>query len=99
MEDSGHQARVAVLSMAQCTAVANLLGRRAAVVYCTTIAVVSLLFGWLLDLVYQHLAIAPTAAAGRFHDHVGWPSWVCAVLVALLVAGHLVRKVRGTRPA
>ena len=25
MEDSGHQARVAVLSMAQCTAVANLL--------------------------------------------------------------------------
>ena len=25
MDDSGHQARVAVLSMAQCTAVANLL--------------------------------------------------------------------------
>ena len=76
------------------SAAVQTLGKAGAVVYTLTIAVVSLLFGLLLDLLYHQFEIAPTASAGHAHDHLGWLQWGCAVLIVAMVLWHLMRRMR-----
>lgn len=73
------------------------LGRAGAAVYCISIAVISLAFGVLLDLLYDGLQIEPTAAVGGFHDHLGPLHWASAGVVCALVLWHAVRKIRKAR--
>ena len=60
----------------------------------TAFAVVSVGFGLLLDALYGAFAIEPTAAAGRFHEHLGTLQWVCAAVLGGLIGWHAVRGAR-----
>ncbi len=79
------------------SAVVNMLGRRAAVVYCATIAITSLAFGALLDAIYAAWGIAPAARAGHQHEHIGILHWTSAAIVGGLVAWHLAVRLRRAR--
>lgn len=79
------------------SAAVKTLGRDGAVVYTATIAVVSLAFGALLDLLYDALQIEPSASTGEFHDHLGWPHWASAGVMLALVLWHLVLRIRKAR--
>lgn len=79
------------------SAAVKTLGRSGAAVYCASIAVVSLAFGALLDLLYDQLQIESTASAGGSHDHLGWVHWTSAGIMAALVLWHTVRRLRKGR--
>lgn len=77
------------------------LGLRVMVASTITLAVVTLLLGWLLDRVYGWLALEPVARAGSLHEH-GAASWfqiACAVLLGALMLRSIVRGFQTNKPA
>ena len=78
-------------------AVRATLGRPGAVVYVAVVAVVSFVFGTLLDFFWSDLAGADAPA--HLHDHgLTWLHWSCAVLLGVMLVWHLGRKLQARFP-
>ncbi len=77
--------------------VTKLLGKRAAVTYIASVAVMSLVAGWVVNSFYQSTGISPQASVGGASEIVpAWIEWPAAILaLALFVASarriHLFR--------
>lgn len=67
------------------------LGGRVVLVHVAALAVVTLLLGAAVDLVYALLARAPSASVGTTHEHGNALGVACAVLLAGLMLASLVR--------
>jgi uncharacterized membrane protein YraQ (UPF0718 family) len=84
------------------TVLFGILGKKAAVIYLTTIAGFSVAFGLLLDAVYRFFSISPQTVVGKAGEMIPlWAQWGGAVFLLLLSVGPLkkslavgVRKVR-----
>ena len=78
------------------TVLTGLLGKRAAAIYLTTIAVFSLLFGLLVDSLYAYWGLLPRAVIGQSGELVpAWAQWAGAILLLILSIKPLVVKVAG----
>ncbi|MEJ2659960.1 MAG: hypothetical protein P8Z73_04440, partial [Desulfobacteraceae bacterium] len=73
-------------NIASLTVLVGILGKRAAALYVTAIAVCAVGFGLLLDQVYAFLGVSAAAAAGRASEIMpGWLQWA-AVLFLLTIS-------------
>ena len=73
-------------NVASLTVLVGILGKRAAALYVTAIAVCAVGFGMLLDQVYAFLDISAAAAAGQASEVMpGWLKWP-AVLFLLAIS-------------
>jgi HflK protein len=61
------------------------LGRRVMVIYISTIAILSLALGALLDVIYQTLNMDPGATAGQVRQMPAWLGWAAAIAFAALL--------------
>ena len=74
------------------SAVSQNLGRRSAVVYTTTVGVVSYLFGTILDVFWSDV-VTTGEYAQHHHDHLNWLHWTSAAILGSLVLWHIARKI------
>ena len=64
------------------TVLMGILGHRATIIYLSTIAVLSLIFGMLLDSIYQFFSIIPSAHVGQSSSDLSvWIKVGCAILL------------------
>jgi len=85
------------------TVLFGVLGKKATVIYLSTIAVFAVAFGLLLDAVYRFFSISPQAVLGKAGELIPlWAQWGGAIFLLLLSVGPLkkiltlgVQKVRG----
>lgn len=75
---------------------ARSLGKRVMLISTLSLAVITLFFGWLLNVVYETLDITPFATIGDIHDHsqAGWFSLACAALLGGLLLRAVVVSLR-----
>jgi uncharacterized membrane protein YraQ (UPF0718 family) len=71
-------------NIASLTVLVGILGKRAAVLYVSTIALCAVIFGLLLDQVYAFLGISAAAVAGRASEVM--PAWLQWAAVLFLLA-------------
>jgi hypothetical protein len=76
------------------SAVKNTLGKRAAIVYVTTVGVTSYGFGTLVDVFWRDLVPDSEPTAHLHHDHLSWLHWSCAVVLGVMILWHIGRKLR-----
>jgi uncharacterized membrane protein YraQ (UPF0718 family) len=76
------------------SAVKNTLGKRAAIVYVTTVGVTSYGFGTLVDVFWRDLVPDSEPTAHLHHDHLSWLHWSCAVVLGVMIFWHIGRKLR-----
>lgn len=69
------------------------LGKRSVIIYLSSIVICSLGFGLLLNQIYVWMGTSPVAAIGAHHaEPAGHFKTVCALILAGLVAFHLLRQ-------
>jgi uncharacterized membrane protein YraQ (UPF0718 family) len=91
-------------NMASLTVLVGTLGRRATVIYLSSIAVCSVLFGLIVDQIYAHWGISAQAMVGQASEVIPiWAQWAGALFVLLLSIKPLYRKIasriKSKRPA
>lgn len=87
-------------NVATITVVAKMLGKRAAVIYVTTIGVMTLLIGVLVNFLYASLGLSVTNwVTGSASDHHGPLSEVAAVVLVVLILVQWTKKWMKKKPA
>lgn len=87
-------------NVATITVVAKMLGKRAAVIYVTTIGVMTLLIGVLVNFLYASLGLSVTNwVSGSASDHHGPLSEVAAVILVILILVQWTKKWMKKKPA
>jgi hypothetical protein len=80
---------------ASLTVLIGILGRKATVIYLTTIAVSAILSGMALDHVYSAFGIAPKAVLGHAAEVVPiWVEWAGALMLLLLAVKPVYRSIK-----
>jgi len=81
-------------NIASLTVLVGTLGRRATVIYLSSIAVCSVLFGLIVDQIYAHWGISAQAMVGQASEVIPmWAQWAGALLVLLLSIKPLYSKI------
>jgi len=81
-------------NIASLTVLVGTLGRRATVIYLSSIAVCSVLFGLIVDQIYAHWGISAQALVGQASEVIPmWAQWAGALLVLLLSIKPLYSKI------
>jgi uncharacterized protein len=75
-------------------AAARMVGRRGALLYVASVAVVSVACGALLDLIFAWISPREVTSLAHDHSHVGWWEWACAGVLLALIARVLLKKLR-----
>ena len=79
-------------NMASLTVLVGTLGRRATVIYLSSIAVCSVLFGLMVDQIYAHWGISAQAMVGQASEVIPlWAQWAGALFVLFLSIKPLYR--------
>jgi uncharacterized membrane protein YraQ (UPF0718 family) len=91
-------------NMASLTVLVGTLGKRATVIYLSSIAVCSVLFGLIVDQIYAHWGISAQAMVGQASEVIPlWAQWAGALLVLLLsikpLYGKIASRIRSQRKA
>jgi uncharacterized membrane protein YraQ (UPF0718 family) len=77
------------------TMMAGVLGKRTTAVYLSTIAVLSVLFGLVLDSIYAKAGISAQAVIGQAAEIVpSWAQWIGAIILLVLSLNPLWRRLR-----
>lgn len=82
-------------NVATITVVAKMLGKRAAVIYVTTIGVMTLLIGVLVNYLYASLGLSVTSwVTGTSHEHHSIMAEIAAVVLVVLILVQWAKKWR-----
>jgi hypothetical protein len=90
--------------MASLTVMVGTLGKRATVIYLSSIAACSVLFGLIVDQIYAHWGISAQAVVGQASEVIPlWAQWSGALLVLFLsikpLYGKIASRIRSKRKA
>ena len=80
------------------SAVHQNLGKRSAVIYTTTVGIVSYVCGTILDVFWSDV-VATGEYAAHHHHHLNWVHWTSAAILGPLVLWHIARKILRRRRA
>jgi len=91
-------------NMASLTVLVGTLGKRATVIYLSSIAVCSVLFGLIVDQIYAYWGISAQAMVGQASEVIPlWAQWTGALLVLLLsikpLYGKIASRIKSKRRA
>jgi len=91
-------------NMASLTVLVGTLGKRATVIYLSSIAVCSVLFGLIVDQIYAYWGISAQAMVGQASELIPlWAQWTGALLVLLLsikpLYGKIASRIKSKRRA
>lgn len=77
------------------TVLFGVLGKRATVVYLSTISVMAVVFGLAVDRLYTSLGLSAVALAGSAAEAVpAWAEWTCALVLIILSIRPVYEKLR-----
>jgi len=77
------------------TVLFGVLGKRATAIYLSTISVMAVIFGLVVDRVYASLDLSAAALAGRTAEAMPvWVEWACAIVLIILSIGPVYAKLR-----
>ena len=78
-------------------AAAKMLGRRGAVIYVSSVALVSVVAGILLDLIIGNIPTTELAHLEHDHSHLPWWEWASAAVLLVLIGRVFAKKLRARR--